>query len=119
TTAGFEDVIEIGRQARPELYNLMVTRAAPLVTRELRFGLDERMGPNAEVITPLDQADLDKVVSKIHSASPPVESVAVCLLFAFANPAHEQAIARALADLSIPVSLSHRILPEYREYERT
>jgi N-methylhydantoinase A len=119
TTAGFEDVLEIGRQARPELYNLMVTRPAPLVARELRFGLGERSGPNAEIITPLNQQSLDGILSKIHYASPPLESVAVCLLFSFANPAHEQAVARALAGLNIPVSLSHKILPEYREYERT
>ncbi|HJQ23863.1 MAG TPA: hydantoinase/oxoprolinase family protein [Blastocatellia bacterium] len=119
TTAGFEDVLEIGRQARPELYNLMVTRPAPLVARERRFGLDERTGPNGEIITPLDQPSLEETLSKIHHSSPPVESVAVCLLFSFANPAHEQTVARALADLNIPVSLSHKILPEYREYERT
>ena len=119
TTAGFEDVIEIGRQARPELYNLMVTRPAPLVARQLRFGLNERTGPNAEILTPLDAASLEETISKIHHASPPVESVAVCLLFSFANPAHEQIVARALEAFSIPVSLSHKILPEYREYERT
>ncbi|MFL6273613.1 MAG: hydantoinase/oxoprolinase family protein [Blastocatellia bacterium] len=119
TTAGFEDVIEIGRQARPELYNLMVTRPAPLVARARRFGLDERTGPNAEIITPLDRSGLARIVNQLHHASPPVESVAVCLLFSFANPAHEQTVAEALATLNIPVSLSHRILPEYREYERT
>ncbi|MFL6216438.1 MAG: hydantoinase/oxoprolinase family protein [Blastocatellia bacterium] len=119
TTAGFEDVIEIGRQARPELYNLMVTRPAPLVARELRFGLDERTGPGGEIIAPLDQSSLDEIISNLRHISPSVESVAVCLLFSFTNPAHEQAVAGALADLNIPVSLSHKILPEYREYERT
>jgi N-methylhydantoinase A len=119
TTAGFEDVIEIGRQARPELYNLMVTRPAPLITRELRYGLDERTGPGGEIIAPLDPSSLGEIVSNIRHTDPPVESVAVCLLFSFANPAHEQRVARALADLNIPVSLSHKILPEYREYERT
>jgi N-methylhydantoinase A len=119
TTAGFEDVIEIGRQARPELYNLMVMRPAPLVARELRFGLDERTGPGGETIAPLDQSGLDETVRQLRHADPPVESVAVCLLFSFANPAHEQLVARALADLSVPMSLSHKILPEYREYERT
>ncbi|MEN3331716.1 MAG: N-methylhydantoinase [Blastocatellia bacterium] len=119
TTAGFEDVIEIGRQTRPELYNLLVTRPAPLVARDLRFGLDERTGPNAEILTPFDPASLEEIISNIHHASPPVESVAVCLLFSFANPAHEQIVARALEACGIPVSLSHKILPEYREYERT
>lgn len=117
TTAGFEDVIEIGRQARPEIYNFMVTRPAPLVARDLRFGVDERIAPDGGVITKLDQSQLETVVRCIAKSQ--AESVAVCLLFSFANPRHEQQIARALARLGIPVSLSHKILPEYREYERT
>jgi N-methylhydantoinase A len=119
TTEGFEDVIEIGRQARPDLYNLMVTRPAPLVPRELRLGARERVGPAGEIITPLDQASLAQALQRIAKHKPPVESAAVCLLFSFANPAHEQLIARALEPIGIPVSLSHKILPEYREYERT
>lgn len=119
TTEGFEDVIEIGRQARPDLYNLMVTRPAPLVPRELRLGVGERVGPAGEIITPLDEASLARSLQKISNQKPPVESVAVCLLFSFANPAHEQLLARALEPNGIPVSLSHKILPEYREYERT
>ncbi|PYT10173.1 MAG: 5-oxoprolinase [Acidobacteria bacterium] len=119
TTEGFEDVIEIGRQARPDLYNLMVTRPAPLVPRELRLGAFERVGPAGEIITPLDEASLARALQRIANHKPPVESAAVCLLFSFANPAHEQLIARALEPIGIPVSLSHKILPEYREYERT
>src|ERR1051325_8433516 len=119
TTAGFEDVIEIGRQARPELYNLMVTRPAPIVPRDRRFGIDERTGPDGIILTPLDPRGLQEIVRNIADSEPPVESIAVCLLFSFANPAHEQAVARALVDLRVPVSLSHKILPEYREYERT
>jgi N-methylhydantoinase A len=117
TTEGFEDVIEIGRQARPELYNFMVKRSAPLVARDMRFGLAERIGPEGETITPLDQQSLSKIVSRIAQSG--AEAVAVSLLFSFANPAHEQAVARALDKLALPVSVSHRILPEYREYERT
>ncbi len=117
TTEGFEDVIEIGRQARPELYNFWVRRQAPLVPRELRFGLAERTGPEGETITPLDEQGLSAIVSRVNQSK--AESVAVCLLFSFANPAHERAVARALEPLAIPVSVSHRILPEYREYERT
>ena len=119
TTEGFEDVIEIGRQARPDLYNLMVTRPAPLVPRELRFGVSERIGPDGSIITQLDEASLARAVQQITSHHPGVESAAVCLLFSFANPSHEQSISRALEPLGIPVSLSHQILPEYREYERT
>ncbi|HVF92563.1 MAG TPA: hydantoinase/oxoprolinase family protein, partial [Blastocatellia bacterium] len=117
TTAGFEDVIEIGRQARPEIYNLMVTRPAPLVARASRFGVTERVGPDGSIIEPLDAQSLARAVGRLEKSG--AESVAVCLLFSFANPEHEQAVALALAPLGIPVSLSHRILPEYREYERT
>jgi N-methylhydantoinase A len=119
TTEGFEDVIEIGRQARPDLYNLMVTRREPLVPRELRFGASERTGPDGSIIEALDEESLKNIVRLISNHQPPVQSVALCLLFSFANPAHEQLIARALGPIGVPVSLSHRILPEYREYERT
>ena len=120
TTEGFEDVIEIGRQARPDLYNLMVTRPAPLVPRELRLGARERVGPDGEIITPLDEPSISQELkNRIASHKPPVESAAICLLFSFANPKHERLIAKALEPIGIPVSLSHKILPEYREYERT
>ena len=119
TTEGFEDVIEIGRQARPDLYNLMVTRRPPLVPRELRFGVSERVGPDGSIIVALDEESLVRAVRRIATFKPRAESVAVCLLFSFANPAHEQIIARALERTGLPVSLSHKILPEYREYERT
>src|SRR2546425_5434470 len=76
TTEGFEDVIEIGRQARPDLYNLMVTRPAPLVARELRFGVSERTGPDGQVITPLEGASLARAVRQIAEHKPQVESAA-------------------------------------------
>ncbi len=117
TTEGFEDVIEIGRQARPELYNLLVTRNPPLTPRELRFGVRERISPDGSVSTPLDKASIENAVAQIISAN--AESVAVCLLFSFANPAHERAVAKALEETGVPISLSHEILPEFREYERT
>ena len=119
TTAGFEDVIEIGRQNRPEIYNLMVTRPAPLAPRELRFGITERVGPDGSVITKLDRRELAATIKRIARLKPNVESVAVCFLFSFANPAHEKEVGRALASVGAPVSLSHQILPEFREYERT
>ena len=119
TTSGFEDVIEIGRQARPDLYNLMVTRPSPLVPRELRFGLEERIGPTGHIITSLAEDSTSRLLNLISNHTPRIESAAVCLLFSFANPAHEEAIASALEPIGIPVSQSHKILPEYREYERT
>lgn len=119
TTEGFEDVIEIGRQARPDLYNLMVTRRPPLVPRELRFSVSERVAPDGSIIVALDEQSLARAVRRIANFKPRAESVAVCLLFSFANPAHEQLVARALEAIDLPVSLSYKILPEYREYERT
>src|SRR5215510_11659336 len=76
TTSGFEDVIEIGRQARPDLYNLMVTRPSPLVPRELRFGLEERTGPNGEIVKPLAEDSLASLVRLISDLNPAVESAA-------------------------------------------
>ena len=117
TTAGFEDVIEIGRQARPDLYNLSVVRPAPLVPAELRFGVKERIAADSSVIQPLTQRELAALVKKLKLAE--VESIAVSLLFSFANSDHEKRIAEALEKLDVPISVSHKILPEYREFERT
>jgi N-methylhydantoinase A len=121
TTEGFEDVIEIGRQARPEIYSFMVRRQPPLVPRDLRFGVRERVGPDGTVIEALESSSLEEIIEALQTKTraSQIESVAVCLLFAFANPLHELTIAEALKPLKIPASLSHEILPEYREYERT
>lgn len=117
TTSGFEDVIEIGRQARPDLYNLAVKRPAPLVPTELRFGVKERVAADASVVEPLTKRELAALVKKLKWAD--IESIAVSLLFSFANASHEKAIVEALEPLGLPVSISHQILPEYREFERT
>ncbi len=117
TTAGFEDVIEIGRQARPDLYNFAGSRPAPLIPRTLRFGLRERLAADGTVIESPDPQQVSLLAQKLKRAR--VESVAISLLFSFANPAHERALVAALTDLGIPISASHQILPEYREYERT
>jgi N-methylhydantoinase A len=117
TTKGFEDVLVIGRQARPELYNLNAVKPRPLVADDLRLGVDERVVASGEVLQSLDVNKLDDLVEKLKNAG--VESVAVSLLFSFLHPQHEQEIAQALSKLDIPISLSSRILPEYREFERT
>jgi N-methylhydantoinase A len=117
TTAGFEDVIEIGRQARPELYNLNAIKPPPLVLSELRFGIRERVVASGEVIEPLSDRDLKKLIDTIRKAK--CESIAISLLFSFVHPEHEKRISRALEALGLPVSISHEVLPEYREYERT
>jgi len=117
TTKGFEDVLAIGRQARPELYNLNAIKPRPLVADELRLGVSERVVASGEVLEPLDDRELGTLVRKLKQAD--VEAVAISLLFSFLHPEHEERIASALASLDIPLSVSSRILPEYREYERT
>jgi len=117
TTKGFEDVLVIGRQARPELYNLNAIKPASLVVDELRVGVSERVVASGEVIEQLNEHELPKLVSKLRRSG--AESVAISLLFSFLHPEHEERIAAALEVLGIPLSISSRILPEYREYERT
>jgi len=117
TTRGFEDVLVIGRQARPELYNLNAIKPPPLVADELRLGVKERVVASGEVIEPLDDRELEGLVRKLKQSK--VEAVAISLLFSFLHPEHEERIAAALAELDVPLSISSRIHPEYREYERT
>lgn len=117
TTAGFEDVLAIGRQARPALYDLNAQRPQPLVPAELRFGVRERVAASGEVLEELDEDSLSALAKKLKRAR--VESIAVSLLFSFVHPEHERRIHAALASLGVPLSVSHKILPEYREYERT
>ena len=118
TTEGFRDLLEIGRQDRPSLYDLTRGRPAPLVPRDLRFVVRERMGPDG-VVVPLDAASLAAAVDAVAAAD--VDAVAVCLLFGFLHPDHERRVGAALrARLpGLAVSLSHEVLPEFREYERT
>jgi N-methylhydantoinase A len=117
TTRGFEDVLAIGRQARPELYNLNAVKPRPLVEDELRLGVGERVVASGDVLEPLEDRELGKLVRKLKQAD--VEAVAISLLFSFLHPEHEERIASSLASLGVPLSISSRILPEYREYERT
>ncbi len=117
TTAGFEDVLVIGRQARPELYNLNAVKPPPLVPDELRFGLRERVVATGEVLEALKYSELERIKAALQKRR--VESIAICLLFSFLHPEHELRLAESLAALEVPLSVSHQILPEYREYERT
>ena len=117
TTKGFEDVLAIGRQARPELYNLNAVKPPPLVADELRLGISERVVASGEVLEPLNERELQSLVTKLKQAK--VEAIAISLLFSFLHPEHEERIASSLAPLDVPLSVSSRILPEYREYERT
>ena len=116
TTKGFGDVLQIGRQNRPALYDFFANPPVPLVPADLRFEVDERVDRDGIVLKLPDDTDVEEVVNKV--ASQEVESVAVCLLFSFLHPQHEQHIAEKLREKGFPVSLSSEILPEYREYER-
>jgi len=116
TTAGFEDVLRIGRQTRPELYNFMVRRAEPLVAPELTFGLHERITADGSVLHPLDSAELTALIATLREKE--IDSVAVCFLHSYAFPQHEQQAVTALRAAGFRVSASHEVLPEYREYER-
>ena len=117
TTAGFEDVIEIGRQARPKLYDFFFDRIEPLVSADLRFGVDERTSSDGEILQQPSPRDLLDLKSRVLEKQP--EAIAISLLFSFANPKNENLVAATLSDLGLPLSVSHQILPEFREYERT
>ena len=117
TTAGFEDAIEIGRQARPKLYDLFFERVKPLVPADLRFGIDERTASDGEILHAPSLQDLNALSQTVRRKNP--EAIAISLLFSFANPTTEIAVARVLAHVGVPLSISHQILPEFREYERT
>lgn len=116
TTAGFEDVIEIGRQNRPRLYDLNVERDPPLVPRALRWGVRERTAADGSILLRPDAAEIERLCARVKRSG--AEAVAVCFLFSFANSSNERAVARAVRKLGLPVAVSHEILPEFREYER-
>jgi N-methylhydantoinase A len=119
TTAGFRDALEIGRQARPDIYDFDVTKPEPVVERDLRFEVEERLDERGRVETPLDDDSVDAVADALRAAD--VDSVAVSFLFAFENDDHERRVRDQLreAGLEASYSLSSDVLPEIREYERT
>ncbi len=119
TTKGFRDVLAIGRQARPGLYDYRVRKVDPLVPRRHRVEIDERMASDGEVLTALDEAQIAVEAQKLRDDG--VSSIAVCFLHSYRNAAHEQA-ARRVVERMFPdayVSISSQVLPEFREYERT
>jgi N-methylhydantoinase A len=117
TTSGFEDVIEIGRQARPRLYDFFFDRIPPLVARDMRFGVNERTDAGGQIRERPTEDDLTRLRETVLQTGP--EAVAISFLFSFANPENESRVAAALVDCGVPLSVSHQILPEFREYERT
>ena len=119
TTKGFRDVIEIARMDRPDMYNILYQKPPALVPRHLRLEVDERMNARGGVLRPLERAGVADAIHWFRRHK--VQAVAVCLLHSYANPAHEEEIGEIFARQApeIYVTLSHRILREYSEYERT
>lgn len=119
TTMGFEDVLEIGREMRYDIYDIFLTMPAPLVPKHLRKGVSERMNKSGEVVTPIDAANMQQAVKELVDAG--ASSIAVTFLHAFANPAHEQAVGAYISQHypHIFCSLSSEVMPEIREYERS
>jgi N-methylhydantoinase A len=118
TTGGCRDVLEIGRQTRPALYDYSVPKPEPLVPRRHRLEVTERLDPKGDVVRPLDEAGLASAIDALLAAE--VRAVAVCFLHSYANPAHERRAKAALAAKApgLFVSLSSEVLPEFREFER-
>jgi N-methylhydantoinase A len=115
TTAGFRDALEIGRQARPDIYDFQAEKPRPVVPRDRRFEVPERLDERGAVLEALDEAAVHDLAADLAG----VDSVAVCLLHAFENDAHERRVAEILDErLDAAVSVSSRVLPEIREYER-
>jgi len=118
TTQGFRDLLEIGRQKRPDLYDIQVDKPPVLVPRDLRLEVPERIHHDGRVETPLDEAAFRDAVRRLRDAE--VQAVAVCFLYSFVDPAHEEAAARIIAE-EFPAAftcVSHAVAPEFREYER-
>lgn len=117
TTHGFEDILFIGRQTRPRLYSLKPVKRVPLLSRRLCFGIEERISSRGEIEKKISRPEVHKVVRKIRAAS--VQAVAVSLLHSYANSIHEEVVLEELEKEKILSSLSSKILPEYREFERS
>jgi N-methylhydantoinase A len=118
TTRGFRDVLEIGRQNRPHLYELEIVRPRPIVPRDLRFEVSERVTADGLVETPLAIDELRALVPALRSAD--LDAVAVVFLFSYLRPEHERRVREILLpELGIPIVLSSDVLPEFREFERT
>jgi N-methylhydantoinase A len=116
TTAGFADVIAIGRQTRPSLYDWFRSPLPCIVPPSLRFGVEERTSAEGEILRSPTSENLARLRERIRESG--AESIALSLLFSFANPLNERLVTQALEPLGLPISVSHKILPEFREYER-
>ncbi|MEO7242657.1 MAG: hydantoinase/oxoprolinase family protein [Variovorax sp.] len=119
TTRGFRDVLEIGRLRMPKLYDMEWDKPKPLVRRSLRLEVTERLSATGEVVTPLDESEVEQAVDALVAAG--VESIAVCLLHSYVDARHEQRVVEIVQTRAphVAVSASHKVLPEIREFERT
>ncbi|MBU2963535.1 hydantoinase/oxoprolinase family protein [Citreicella sp. C3M06] len=119
TTQHFRDLVEIGRQTRPLMYDLRADYPAPLAPRHLRLEITERIGAAGEVVTPLDMATVDAAIEVLKAEA--VEAVAIAFLFSYLNPSHEQAVKARLTEAlpGVAISASSDVMPEFREYERS
>ena len=117
TTRGFEDVIFIGRQSRPELYNFMVEKPRSVVAKSRVFGVNERVLADGTVEIPLTPEELERIRNWVYQKNP--EAIAVCLLHAYLFPDHERRLRESLSELGLHISLSSEVRPEFREFERT
>jgi len=118
-TAGFRDAVEIGREGRYDMYDLFIDPPVPLVPRQLRVEVSERILADGSVLRPLDAAQAREAITALGAQG--VEAIAICLLHAYRNPAHERALAALCAEIlpGVPVSCSSDVVPEIREFERT
>ncbi len=118
TTRGFRDILEMGKEMRYDIYDLLLVLPEPLVVRRLRFEVEERLNGRGEVVTPLNESDLEAIADQLGAEE--IEAVAICFLHSFTNPEHEQRAGAFLAQRlpDIQISLSHEVAPEIREYER-
>lgn len=116
TTKGYEDIIEIGRQTRSRLYDLFISRESPIVAEELRWGIEERISATGEVIHRVKKVDLRGIKTRLRRNG--IEAVAICFLFSYKNPENEEDVMNGLKQIGIHISASHKVLREYREYER-
>lgn len=116
TTAGFEDTIAIGRQTRSSIYDWFTHEPVCIIPREMRFGVRERVSAEGKVLLSPSDEQIEELVNQVRFSG--AEAVAVSLLSSFANPETERRVSNALKTIRIPVSASHQILPEFREFER-
>ena len=118
TTAGFRDLLEIGRQVRPDPYDVFAVKPLPLVPRHLCFEVDERIGADGSVLRALDEPGIDRVISELRAHD--IDALAICLLHAYRNPAHERRLANRLrrAFPGVPISISSDLASEFREFPR-